>query len=689
MNDPQALANSLADAGRRLAAYAGEAAALTLRAKSLEDEVGLAKGRLAQKAKVDLFLEELQAEAHSRRVGDFEKLLTALVSEVLPKEAPIGLELEIERGQPSLDIVSRHSVDRTEDIYEDQGGALTNVVSMGLRMIAVVRSGMQRFLMLDESDCWISNERVPAFYSVLKEAARKIDVQCLAVSHHETASFGEGVNVATLSGHPEMAGGVRIENGPRPHRWKPDEKGIRWIRLRNFQGYVDETLQMSPGINALSGENNIGKSSFVRAFRAVFYGEARDSLIRWGERQCVVEIGFPDGRTLHWDRQLRRNPVNCWKLLGEDGAVVNEDGMNYETGGRTVPAWVTEIFRIGPIEGLDVHATKQKTPVFLLDKPGSTRAAVLSVGQESGHIRKMIALQKERCASDAARVKDGELEMAAVVSRLEGLGRLGTVETALATARTSSEEIIARIADGKKFEAAAESLSSARAAFMAAVGKAKALSRLPGPEGVRSLSSEAADVASVREAARGLAETTAALARGRAVKQALDRLPPSAPVLLPCDSLSAAADRISGSASALAAGQAAVSAMESLPYAMPVIARSDEAIRVGKAMKEGRAAVAAAEARRRAFEALPDAMPSLDRGGNAEDALEEMKRCGRLLAASLAAGSSAASSMDACGRELEAAVDEMGRVCPLCNHEISDAAVFLHGHDHGLEAVNG
>jgi len=679
------LRDALREAHARLAAREGEAEALKERARRLEAEVGLAKGRLAQKAKVDLFLEELQAEAHARRVGDFERLLTALVSEVLPQEAPIGLELEIERGQPSLDIVSRHSADRSEDIYEDQGGALTNVVSMGLRMIAVVRSGMQRFLVLDESDCWISNKRVGAFYSVLKDAARKIDVQCLAISHHEVSTFGEGVNVATLSGHPEASGGVRVENNPRPYRWSDEEKGIRFIRLRNFQGYVDETFHLSPGVNAISGENNVGKSSFVRAFRAVFYGEARDSLIRRGERHCVVEIGFPGGRVLRWDRQLRRNPVNSWKLLGPDGSVVAEDGMTYETGGRTVPEWVPELFRIGPVEGLDVHAIKQKTPVFLLDKPGSTRAAVLSVGQESGHVRKMISLHKEQCARDAAAVKDGEAEMSTILRRIEALKGTEKAREAIKAAEARLAEAEKEAADAAALVPLAEALSSARSALERARRKAAALAGLPADESMWQAAADAARTEALAEAERRLAEARAHHERLRKARAALTGLPDQLPALESLQTLESAAAAISDASARIRSGKAVAAAMAALPAEAPEIERNDERIKAGRGVKDARLALGKAQSRKAAFEGLPDALPVLEDAAHAAEALEAVRTGAARAAAASETAAKAARDMEACRDELDALVAEMGNACPLCGHGIEDAAAFLtaHAHAHG------
>ena len=72
-------------------------------------------------------------------------------------------------------------------MLEDNGGALTNVIGMALRLIAVVKADVARFLALDEADCWIAPDRVASFYRVLEDGAARLGVQCLAVSHRPVA----------------------------------------------------------------------------------------------------------------------------------------------------------------------------------------------------------------------------------------------------------------------------------------------------------------------------------------------------------------------------------------------------------------------------------------------------------------------------------------------------------------------
>jgi hypothetical protein len=412
---------------------------LLKRSRDLRASIELAKGHLALKDEVETFIETVHQETSRRNLGRLEALLSALVQEVLPGEKPVALELSTERGLAALDICARRPDGALEDVLEDNGGALTNVVGMALRLIAVVKADVGRFLALDEADCWIAPDRVPAFYGVLEDGAARLGVQCLAVSHHDPLAFGASTRISTVVG--DAATGVEIACTSPDPVWDDTIPGLRYIRLYNVQAYRDTTLKLGPSVNALIGPNNRGKSTLIRALRAVFYGEARDSLVRIGEKSATIEIGLAGGRVLRFSRQPRRNPVNLWSLHEADGSVVEENGLRHETGGRAVPGWVESLSRITRVEGLDVHVAHQKFPVFLLGEPASRRSAVLSIGQEGAYVRDMLQIHRDRCARDTALVRAGERELGEISDALKPLERLGDIAARLSAARELASSV--------------------------------------------------------------------------------------------------------------------------------------------------------------------------------------------------------------------------------------------------------
>jgi hypothetical protein len=507
----------------------GRRDALAARAASLREEVELAKGRLALKDEVETFIEAVHASANRRNLSSFETLLTALVQEVLPGEKPVSLQLSTERGRASLDICVARPDGTLEDVLEDNGGALTNVIGMALRLIAVVKAGAGRFLAFDEADCWIAPERVPAFYRVLEDAAARLDVQCLAVSHHDLSAFEGRFHVSRVKGDP--LDGVEVISAESGPEWDPAQEGLRFVRLVNVQAFADATLRLAPGVNALVGPNNRGKSAYIRALRAVFYGEARDSLVRAGARSATVEIGLKGRRILRFTRQPRRSPVNVWSLHEADGSVVEEGGLRHESGGRAVPDWVGALCRIAKVEDLDVHIAHQKFPVFLLGEAPSRRSAVLSIGQEAGYIRQMLTIHRERSLRDNALVRNGEgelIEIEAALSRLVGVdGLRGLLDEARALA-------VAVTAGGARLDDMVghrERIGKVRSALAAAEARRNATADLPDPHRLPAIRDAADELRRREKALLELRRKAAALNAATGKLHVLKDMPVALPEL--------------------------------------------------------------------------------------------------------------------------------------------------------------
>lgn len=627
----------------------GELNATVSRKEVLEKDVGEAKWREIQKPHVEKFLEELLEAAHVRRIGTFERLLTALVSEVMPGESPIALDLSIKRNQPWLDILSNLGGDEREDIFEDQGGALTNVIVLGLRLIAVAKANARRIVFLDESDCWVEDERVPAFYNVLADAARKIGFQCFAISHHDIAMFEsrpgqnhDGINIARLTGHPKEEGGSHINNSNR-YRWKDDEVGLRYIKLTNVQGFHNETIFLSPGITAFVGPNNHGKSTIIRIMRAVFFGEGRDGLITKGATECVVEMGFEKGRVLRWSRSPKRKPnVEIWQLVAPDGTSVVENGFVYDTGGSEVPAWVQKVTGIGPIEGHEPQIIKQKSPIFLLDKPGSVRASVLSIGQETSHIQAMIKLQKETSTADRKLIKEGEAEMSGVLQRISRLEQIIGLTQQVDDAEQFSQDIDAHTQGVKDAEALVKGLQSRRENRDKIKRQIEILDRLP----------QQSEIDAAKAAIKEAEAKSAVVKKLQALREKRDRT-----------------------------GKV-ISLLDSLPDAMPEISPTQEQAELRKSLASKRSRRAKLRKGIAILERLPSGMPVIRETSNLaqtrdklislrkrQDGLAEQMRCNEI-------------ALQEVDEKLKDAVESMGNACPLCGGAIHDHHV-LTSHSHG------
>ncbi len=133
------------------------------------------------------------------------------------------------------------------------------------------------------------------------------------------------------------------------------------ISLRNFQGHVNTTLQLVPGINVITGQSNVGKSSIMRALVWVLRNRpsgAGEHFKHWdtpkGEGVSVT-IGLRGGTFVSRFRQGTKNGY----VLGNEG---DPEGQTELVAIRTdVPDEVVDILNLG-----DHNLQVQHEPYFLI-----------------------------------------------------------------------------------------------------------------------------------------------------------------------------------------------------------------------------------------------------------------------------------------------------------------------------------
>lgn len=402
-------------------------------------KVSTAKARLLLEDDVKLALEELQYTFYSRNLKSIESMLTAMMRETLPylSDSSIKLDLYSKGGISQLDIClekgsnlqststkkSKKQEELIEDVYEDNGGALTNIISVGTQFIALANTTQRRFISLDEPDCWIQPERILDFSSIITQVAKKSGFQVLYISHHDLNNLSQHANIARLE---------TDENDKRyfsqvviNDQWEnKTDVGIRAIELINFKAYEYATLNLYPGVNYLIGENNKGKSVINSAIRAVAYNESKDSCIRhWYDKEgnkhfadkAQVIIHLENDYKLIWTRSRKGSPKVQYELTHPSFKERKiEDGERNQ-----IIDWVKNLLGIYPSDELDIQLVNQKNPVFLLNEKGSTRAKILSVGQEHIIIQSGQEKYKQILREDKKTVKEGEDFIFKLNSKLE------------------------------------------------------------------------------------------------------------------------------------------------------------------------------------------------------------------------------------------------------------------------------
>lgn len=477
----------------RFSALQGQAKDLNTRRTQLAKEISLAKGRIELAPEAMKVFTYLQEKAHARAVGDFEDLLSAFVSDVIPDAGKIRLELGTDRNAPSLDILLDNGGD-VEDIYSGNGGGLTNVVVTALGFSALSRTSNRQLMLLDEPDCWLKSVNVPAFTKVIAEVANPRSLpdgttsagcQTLMVSHNDVSLMDEGAHLQDIrverdlaayaarlgapiryvgdetacahvvwipskdrvSGHIEVRYRPEVESDPEQNAltrgfayvesisgaraWEPELPGLRWLEVQNLRRHVFTRLDLSSGLNVLTGDVNSGKSTLLFvALRAMAYGETDDSQLRHGADEAVIRLGLENDVVLEMVRSRKGSPKVMFRRY-EAGVLTNE-GRQETRGG--VPAFIGDTLKIHRVDELDVQLRHQKQPVFLLNESPTRRARLLSVGRESGLLQALIEKHRTALRADKDRVRrdEGTLnEMSRTLGALAPLASLGPLNEIL------------------------------------------------------------------------------------------------------------------------------------------------------------------------------------------------------------------------------------------------------------------
>lgn len=213
------------DLSRRLDRLSGLAEAAAREHGRARAELTAIRAFLDLAPKAQERLETLTAELFGTVLDDIEANLTHAVREILGQDRRVVSRREAKAGRLSIDF-EMENAGRTEDILVGQGGSVCNILSVGLRLIALSQLDPARhrpFLVLDEQDCWLKPELVPRFVRLIAAIADRLGLQVLYISHHPLDLFaGEARRVFGL--RPSRTEGVTVETLlDRPAAAAPDQ----------------------------------------------------------------------------------------------------------------------------------------------------------------------------------------------------------------------------------------------------------------------------------------------------------------------------------------------------------------------------------------------------------------------------------------------------------------------------------
>jgi hypothetical protein len=358
----------------------------------------------------------LQLKAQEKNKGIFESLLTSLVQEVMPgKQDQVVLTSAMKNNRASLDfdILCDGNL---ENISEDKGGSISNIVAMGLRFIVLARHPNRRVLLLDEADCHLKGEYIPAFAAVMRQLASKMGIQVIYISHHSPANFvGYGRVLELYRDQGKTHARVCHEESEEDKQIE-SMGAFRYVRLRDYGPHENLFVELSPGLNVITGDIDLGKSKVIQSIVDLMNNNGEERRIRHHRPYMSVELGLEEGMSLHWQYQRKGSKRTLMQLKNEAGEVLETSDI-----GTSVPEWLDTYLAMPLVNGENIHFQSQKQSNYLLSSTDYTsikRAEMLPLGRESRDVQRMIQLFNVRLASARQTFAQLQKQMANVKNTL-------------------------------------------------------------------------------------------------------------------------------------------------------------------------------------------------------------------------------------------------------------------------------
>lgn len=379
-------------------------------------EVQNKKNWLVKKEKRVSFLNDLQMFTQEQNVGQYSTLLSAFVQDVLGKKKGVKLELYTSANMPALKIEAING-GKTEDIVNGCGGSISNITAAGIRLISLARLSNRKFIIMDEPECWTSNDNVEKFVKVIGTISKELNIQVVFISHHKWELFKEYGRVIKLEKDGDLIKPIVISDTAASY----EGNYIESIRIKNGMSHMDTFIEFHPNLTCIIGENDIGKSVINTFFKAVAYNDSHDSFIKHDQNEAEVFISFDKNKRIEWKRVVKTNEENRQKV---NYKLIDGDQEQSAYDSNNVPDFIEKALNIREVEGIDVHFVSQKEPLFILGssfKPAQ-KAKILSLGQESVLVQKLMKKLKDKTKEVEDFVKKGEVSYAKdlkIISLLE------------------------------------------------------------------------------------------------------------------------------------------------------------------------------------------------------------------------------------------------------------------------------
>lgn len=230
--------------------------------------------------------------------------------------------------------------------------------------------------------------------------------------------------------------------------------------VKGFQSHSEALIEFVPGVNAIIGDPNSGKTALLRALRWVATNRPlSDSFIQRGGDEARAQVVLRRGDLLTAVTRVRGKNVNTYSLVD------NAHDTQYTAFGTLPPDEVTEALNLD-----DLNYQPQLAPYFLVfESPGAVAGYIrAATGLEDVKEVLDILARKHRQAQGLAKDKAAELELVEA-----NLARLCKIDTDRLASLIQSVESIQ--AESDRYRQQAQSLAGVISQLQEVSGQALVL----------------------------------------------------------------------------------------------------------------------------------------------------------------------------------------------------------------------
>lgn len=199
---------------------------------------------------------------------------------------------------------------------------------------------------------------------------------------------------------------------------------LKSLHIQNFQSHKSTVLELEPGVNAIVGPTNSGKSAVIRALKWLVYNVPNGEAFRsnWGG-DTEVHAEFADGHV----SRVRDKTFNGYILNMED---------KFKGFGRGVPEPVIQFLNME-----EINFQGQLDPPFLLSKSPGERGAFINKLANLDIIDKTVQKNKTMIASDKREIGRLDADIKDLEGQMQEFAGLNDLSKRLARLEKLEEEI--------------------------------------------------------------------------------------------------------------------------------------------------------------------------------------------------------------------------------------------------------